>query len=58
MELADGGRLSQALDSMLSDLGKHEELRDHAAIELTMMLRIGGFLTRYQDVQHHILGFN
>lgn len=47
-----------ALTSMLSDLGKHEETRDHPAATLTMMLMMGGLLSDAGSVRHHIEGFN
>lgn len=47
-----------AITSMLSDLGKHEATRDHAAIRLTMMLMIGGHLSSADQVRQHIEGFN
>ena len=48
----------QALASMISDLGKHDETKDHAAIKLTMMLMISGHLQSADQVHHHIEGFN
>ena len=48
----------QAIASMLSDLGKHEETKDHAAIRLTMMLLINGHLSTPNQVRRHIEGFN
>ncbi len=48
----------QALVSMLSDLGKHDETREHPAIKLTMMLMIGGHLRTANQVRRHIEGFN
>lgn len=47
-----------ALDSITSDLGKHEGTRDHPALVLTMMLRLGGHLSTADQVRKHIEGFN
>lgn len=44
LEYVDMGDISGALASMMSDLGKHPELANHAAIELTGMLMVAGLL--------------
>ncbi len=48
----------QALASMLSDLGKHDETNNRAMQKLTMMLMIGGHLRTVDQVRRHIEGFN
>lgn len=58
LELADMGDLNQALISMMSDLGKHEETKDHKGCMLTTMLMMTGHLKTYHDVVEHINGFN
>lgn len=47
-----------ALDSITSDLTKHEETAEHPALLLTMMLRLGGHLSTAEQVRKHIEGFN
>lgn len=58
LEYVDREDLSQALNSMMSDLGKHDELRNHGAIELTVMMMAGGLLDNSERVRRHIEGFN
>lgn len=58
LEYANRGDTTNAIASMLSDLGKHPETADHAGINLTMMLMLGGFLSTPEDVKKHIAGFN
>ena len=52
------GELDNAFASMASDLNKHKETRDHSAIQLGMMLRLGGHLSTRQEMDKFILGFN
>lgn len=49
---------NQAMTSMLSDLGKHEETANHMGIQLTLMLKLGGHLETAAAVRKHIEGFN
>ena len=58
LEYVDAGDGPNALTSMLSDLTKHDELRDHAAIELTAMMMVGGLLSDTDRIRRHIEGFN
>lgn len=52
------GNKDEALTSMLSDLGKHPETQDHPAIQLAMMLKVGGQLRTLSEIEKFILGFN
>ena len=54
----DAGETTNAIASMLSDMTKHDELANHAGIELTGMLLLGGLIFRPDDVRRHIEGFN
>jgi hypothetical protein len=45
IEYVDNGDLPQAFASMSSDLRKHPETARHSAIELGMMLMMGGRLS-------------
>jgi len=58
LEYVDVGDLNQALISMMSDLGKHEETKNHSGIMLTTMLMISGQLKDAWKVRNHIEGFN
>ena len=49
---------SQAMQSMMSDLSKHEETATHPAIMLTQGLLMGGHLETAEQVRKHIEGFN
>lgn len=57
-EYADTGDLQNAYASMVSDLGKHPETQDHPAIQLGMMLMIGGHLSTESEMRKFIDGFN
>ena len=58
LQYLDVGDITNALGSMISDLRKHDELRDHSAIELGAMMLFGGMLNRTDDVRRFIEGFN
>lgn len=58
LQYVDSGDLSGGLTSMLSDLRKHDETKEHSAIQLTDMLMLSGFLSSPADVRRHIEGFN
>lgn len=48
----------QAFASMASDLSKHDELKDHSALQLGMMMLIGGHLNTDDKMKTFIEGFN
>jgi hypothetical protein len=50
--------LNNALISMMSDLTKHEETKNHLGIQLTTMLMFRGMLKTKQEIINHIMGFN
>lgn len=58
MEYVNDGDLQGAYASMTSDLGKHPETEGHSAIQLGMMLMIGGHLSTAQEMGKFIDGFN
>ena len=58
LEYVEQNDPTQAIASMLSDLGKHPETAKHSAIELTSMLLFGGHLKTAEQVREHIQGFN
>ena len=58
LELLDTGDIPQAFTSMMSDLGKHDELREHSAISLGAQLMFSGHLDTEQRMRKFIVGFN
>ena len=50
--------VNQAYASMASDLGKHEETKNHAAIHLGMVMLMSGQLSTTQKMRKFIEGFN
>lgn len=57
-ELARGGTPTNAWASMLSDMQKHDETRDHLALELGMMMLASGQLSSVQAMKKFIEDFN
>ena len=58
IEYCDAGDPKQAFTSMCSDLRTHPELERHSAMELGMMLLMGGHLSTVEEMRKFILGFN
>lgn len=58
LEYVDMNDVNQAWSSIASDLRKHPETENHTAIELGMMLMIGGHLSSAEDMRKFINGFN
>ena len=58
LEYVDRNDLDNALVSMLSDLGKHEETENHIAIQLGVMMQMGGQLGTSEQMRKFIEGFN
>ncbi len=58
LELVDAGDPVQAFTSMASDLGKHDDTRAHAGLELGMMQMMAGLLTTAPEMRRFIKGFN
>lgn len=56
-ELEHGG-IKEAVASMVSDMGKHEELRDHLGLEQMMTLMICGYNGTVNEMRKFIEGFN
>jgi hypothetical protein len=57
-QYVDAGELTNALASMVSDLRKHPELEDHAAIGLGVLLKMAGHLDTAEEMRKFINGFN
>lgn len=58
LEYVDADDLNQAWASMASDLRKHDETQNHAAIELGMMMLFNGQLGTADAMRKFIEGFN
>lgn len=58
LEYVDAGDISSAIASMTSDLNKHDDTRNHAGIELGMMLLMSGNMSTQYDARKFIEGFN
>jgi hypothetical protein len=58
LEYADRGEVSEAMASLASDLGKHPDTAAHPAIELMVMLAMGGHLSQPGELRKFIEGFN
>lgn len=54
----DQGDTTNAFASMTSDLRKHPETESHPAIELGMMMLMGGHLSSADEMRRFIDGFN
>ena len=52
----DRGELHNAFNSLATDLSKHPETRDHAAIELGMMRLVAGQLETEAEMRRFIEG--
>lgn len=57
-EYVQKGDLKNAMASMISDLRKHDELSHHPAIDLGMMMLMGGQLSTQGQMREFIEGFN
>jgi len=58
LEYVDANDLTQALASMGSDLNKHDETRNHAGMEIGLMLKLNGHLNTAHEMRRFIEGFN
>lgn len=54
----DQGDLDDAYASMVSDMSKHPETENHAAIQLGMMLMVNEHLSSPNEMRDFINGFN
>lgn len=58
LEYVAAGDNEQAFASMASDLNKHPATEGHSAIQLGMMLMMGGHLSTPDKMRDFINGFN
>jgi hypothetical protein len=58
LEYVDKGDTTAAYSSMVSDMRKHDDLKDHSAIQLGLMLMVSGDLQTPIKMRDFINGFN
>jgi hypothetical protein len=59
LEYLDAGDTRQAFTSMLSDLGKHPELENHAGLRIGVgFMVLPGWIDNRVEVRRWIVGFN
>lgn len=58
LEYLEAGDLTEAFNSILSDLGKHPQLAHHSGKTLGMMLKLRGHLRTPREMREFIQGFN
>jgi hypothetical protein len=58
LEYVDEGDISQAYASMISDLKKHPETKNHSAIELGFIMLVNGHIATPKEMRKFIEGFN
>jgi len=58
LEYADQGDVANAMASLRSDLNKHPETKNRAAMELMVMLAMNGHLSAPGKLRKFIEGFN
>jgi hypothetical protein len=58
LEYVNEGKLTLAFSSMVSDLGKHDELANHAGIRFGTELLLSGHLETEPKMREFITGFN
>lgn len=54
----DRGDVTNAMNSMLSDMGKHEGTRDHPANKMIFELYVIGEIRTAEEMRSFIEGFN
>jgi hypothetical protein len=58
LEYVEAGDIEQAFASMGSDMSKHPETANHAAIPLGAMMLLSGMLSSQAEMRKFILGFH
>lgn len=58
IEYVDADDLKNAFASFQSDMSKHPETENHAALQMGTMLLFGGHLSTGQQMREWINGFN
>jgi hypothetical protein len=57
LEYLDEGDISKCFASLVSDLGKHDELKNHMGISIGMGMLRNGTLTECAQMRRFIKGF-
>ena len=58
LQYVDAGEVTNAYSSMTSDLMKHPETQNHSALQMGMLLLMGGHLSTPHQMREFINGFN
>ena len=59
LEYLDVGDTKQAFTSMMSDLSKHPELKNHAGMRIgTGFMLLPGWINNSNEIRRWIVGFN
>lgn len=58
LDYCDAGDVRQAYASMGSDMSKHPETANHAALQVGMMMLMNGMLDSPDEMAKFIRGFN
>ena len=58
IEYVDKGDNTQAYASFMSDMRKHEETKDHSALDIFTSMVFGGMLNTSTEMRKFINGFN
>ena len=58
LEYVARGDMPNAWASMVSDMGKHDDTAGHSALELGLMMFLGGHLSTSAEMTKFINGFN
>ena len=57
-EYCDAGNIQEAATSFMSDMSKHDETKDHAALGMMAMMLCSGALSTQMEMRKFIDGFN
>lgn len=58
LEYIESGNINEAFSSFQSDMSKHDETKNHMALQLGTMLLLGGHLSSLHKMKEWIIGFN
>jgi len=58
IQIVNSGDIIRGWTSFLSDMLKHDETKSHSALDLGMILYMGGHLSTIQSMKKYINGFN
>ena len=58
IQILNEGDVTGAYSSFLTDMNEHDELREHPALQMGMMLLVGGHLKTVPQMKKFIEDFN